>query len=307
MVGAVRPALLVLLGAVTVVLLIACVNVANLLLAQGWSRSREIALRRTLGASLGRLTRQFLAESLLLATAGGALGVLLAIWGLDLLLRLAPSDLPRLETVRVDVGVLTVSLAVTVTVALIFGALPTLQARRIDLHAALQGEGAAARPAAQAAGGSATCWSPPKWRCRSCSWSGAGLLIRSSGKASGGGPGLPHRAGREARPHASRVALSPGFHRASSLGRGVGLLPALLDRAAAVPGVGALRLAASHPLAPGFTNSFVIVGREAEYAQQPEISIRVVSPGLFPGDGRAPAAGSPARGPGRSGRAGAYC
>jgi predicted permease len=281
MVGSVRPALLVLLGAVTLVLLIACVNVANLLLAQGWARNREIALRRTLGASLPRLTRQFLAESLLLATAGGVLGVLLAVWGLDLLLRLAPPDLPRLETVRVDLGVLTVAIGVTVAVALVFGLLPTLQARRIDLHGALQGGGGRG-----ATGGIA------KRRARDLLVAaevalsvvlvvGAGLLIRSLWKLQAVDPGfrtaqvLKLDLTLPASRYPQNFAEHPHWTAVS------GFYQRLLKRAAAVPGVGAVALAASHPLAPGFTNSFVIVGREAEYTQQPEIAIRVVSPGYF--------------------------
>ena len=278
MVGAVRPALLVLLGAVTLVLLIACVNVANLLLAQGWARSREIALRRTLGASLPRLTRQFLAESLLLAVAGGTLGVLLAVWGLDLLLRLAPSDLPRLETVRVDVGVLTVAIAVTMSVALVFGLLPTLQARRIDLHAALQGAGNRG-----ATGGVGSRRIRDLLVAAEVALSvvlvvGAGLLLRSLGKLQAVDPGfrteqvvkldltLPaSRYPQDFSVHPHWTAVSAFYQR-------------LLERAAVAPGVGAVALAANHPLAPGFTNSFVIVGREAEYTQQPEIAIRIVSP-----------------------------
>jgi predicted permease len=281
MVGAVRPALLVLLGAVTLVLLIACVNVANLLLAQGWARSREIALRRALGASLPRLTRQFLAESLLLATLGGALGVLLAVWGLDLLLRLAPSDLPRLETVRMDLGVLTVAIGVTTAVALVFGALPTLQARRIDLHGALQGGGGRG-----ATGGVAHRRARDLLVTAEVALSvvlvvGAGLLIRSLWKLQAVDPGFrtaqvlkldltlpPSRYPQDFAEHPHWTAVSGFYQR-------------LLERASAVPGVGAAALAASHPLAPGFTNSFVIVGREAEYTQQPEIAIRVVSPGYF--------------------------
>ncbi len=281
MVGSVRPALLVLLGAVTLVLLIACVNVANLLLAQGWARSREIALRRTLGASLPRLTRQFLAESLLLAAAGGALGVLLAVWGLDLLLQLAPSDLPRLETVQVDIGVLTVAILVTMVVALVFGILPTLQARRIDLHGALQGSGSRG-----ATGGLANRRVRDLLVAAEVALSvvlvvGAGLLIRSLGKLQSVDPGfrteqvvkldltLPaSRYPQNFAEHPHWTAVSGFYQR-------------LLERAAALPGVGAVALAASHPLAAGFTNSFVIVGREAEYTQQPEIAIRVVSPGYF--------------------------
>jgi putative ABC transport system permease protein len=140
-VGGVRPALVLLLGAVALLLLVACANVASLLLAQGWARAREFALRRTLGASTFRLARQFLIESLLVTGTAGALGVGVAIWGLDLLLGLAPADLPRLSEVRVDGAVLAVTLALALSVGLAFGLVPLAQASRLDLHAAVQGDG----------------------------------------------------------------------------------------------------------------------------------------------------------------------
>ena len=281
MVGAVRPALLVLLGAVTLVLLIACVNVANLLLAQGWARSREIALRRTLGASLPRLARQFLAESLLLAMVGGALGVLLAVWGLDLLLRLAPADLPRLDTVRVDLGVLAVALSVTLAVAIAFAILPTLQARRGDLHGSLQAGGSRGATGGPGARKARDLLVAGEVALSVVLVVGAGLLIRSLWKLQTVDPGfrtaqvmkldltLPtSRYPQNFAEHPHWTTVSNFYRR-------------LLERAGEVPGIEAVALAASHPLASGFTNSFVIVGREAEYPQQPEIAIRVVSDGYF--------------------------
>jgi predicted permease len=124
----VRPALLVLLGAVGFLLLVACANVVNLLLAQAAARERELAIRSALGAGRNRLVRQFLTEALLLSVAGGALGVLAALWGVDVLVGLAPSNLPRLEDVAVNLPVLSFTFAVSVAVAAALGIFTALRA-----------------------------------------------------------------------------------------------------------------------------------------------------------------------------------
>jgi predicted permease len=126
--GQVRPALLILLGAVGFLLLVACANVANLLLAQASAREKELAIRAALGAGRVRLVRQFLTEALLLSVAGGALGVFAALWGVDVLLTLAPANLPRLEGVSVNLPVLLFALAVSVAVAVGLGIFTALRA-----------------------------------------------------------------------------------------------------------------------------------------------------------------------------------
>lgn len=138
MVGDVRPALLLLLGAVALVLIIACVNMANLLLTRGAVRQRELAMRGALGAGRGRLVRQLLTESTLLSLAGGAIGVLLAWWGVRTLVRLDPGNIPRLDSVRIDGGVLLFSLGVAAATGLLFGLLPALHLSRLDLRTVLQ-------------------------------------------------------------------------------------------------------------------------------------------------------------------------
>src|SRR5437762_3579752 len=136
----VRPALLILVGAISLVLLIACANVANLLLARGAMRQREAALRQALGAGRARLIRQFLTESLLLAVFGGAVGLLLAYQGVDLFIRLAP-DIPRLNETTIDPHVLFFSVVLTLGTALIFGIAPALQGSSADLQDSLKESG----------------------------------------------------------------------------------------------------------------------------------------------------------------------
>jgi len=130
--GNVRQTLLILLGAVGFLLLVGCANVANLLLARAAARERELAVRVALGAGRGRLVRQFLAESLLLALAGGTLGVLMAQWGMATLVALAPPNLPRLGEVSINVPVLLFALGVSILVAMGLGVLTALRATAHD-------------------------------------------------------------------------------------------------------------------------------------------------------------------------------
>ncbi|NDQ55959.1 MAG: ABC transporter permease [Acidipila sp.] len=137
--GDVQPALLVLLAAVALVLLIACANVSNLLLARATARQREITIRRALGASPARLIRQFLTESVLLSLAGGALGVLLASWTLQALHAFPPANIPRVDEIHLDGSVLGFVLLLSMFTGILFGLVPALKSAAMDLAGSLKG------------------------------------------------------------------------------------------------------------------------------------------------------------------------
>jgi putative ABC transport system permease protein len=155
----IRPALLVLLGGVGFVLLIACVNVANLLLARAVGREREVAMRIALGAGRFRLIRQFLAESTLLALAGGGAGLFLALWGTDLLMKVVPSRIPvpnaadavMLPKVHIDAQVVLFTLLVSLLTGIVFGLVPAFQGARCDVNESLKegGRGSLSGPHGQ--------------------------------------------------------------------------------------------------------------------------------------------------------------
>ena len=275
--GGVKPALLVLVGAVVLVLLVACANVANLLLARGAAREREVTVRAALGASVARLTRRFLLESAALTLAGVGIGLGMAFAGLRLLLTLAPGSIPRVGSVGIDARVLAVTLGLGALVGLAFGMVPALQARR--RHAALPWHGAARGATA----------GREHHRFRAALvvaelalavilMAGAGLLIKSLWRLYHVDPGFSVQGVLKAEfqlpsSYPQRMADWPRWQEIRRFGAEV------TRRIAALPGVTAVSLAGAHPLEAGYTSSIVVVGREAEAADWPEPSIRLIDAG----------------------------
>lgn len=140
-VGDVRSVLFILLGAVGLVLLIACTNVASLMLARATQRGREIAIRAAVGATRHRLVRQLLTESLLLSILGGLAGLIVSVWAVDLFIKLSPGDIPRLHEASVDLRLLGFTLFVSLATGIGFGLLPAFQATRTDLNTSLKDGG----------------------------------------------------------------------------------------------------------------------------------------------------------------------
>jgi predicted permease len=190
MVGEVKPFLLLLQAAVTFVLLIACVNVANLLLARSTGRVHEFAIRVALGASKGRALRQLLTESVLLGLAGGGLGLLLASWGLKAALKGLPEALPRAEDVHLNGRVLLFTLGVSLIAGVLFGLAPAFKNSRPDLHETLKGGGRGASGARHRA---QTVFVILEMALALVLLAGGGLMIRSLAKLWSVDPGFDAR------------------------------------------------------------------------------------------------------------------
>jgi predicted permease len=278
--GPVKPALFVLLGAVALLLLVACVNAASLLLARSSIRTREVSVRRALGAGAGPLLRLFFAESALITLAAAILGVAIAFLGVRVMIGLAPADVPRLDSASVDGAVLALAGALAVLVTFVFGLAPALQLRHTDVEQALRADGVRAS-SSRATSRLQRALVVAEIALAVLLVCSAGLLIRSFWNLEGVNPGFASQGVLKAEyqlpdsRYPSDYSKWPNFKEQHAFTR------ALLERASELPGVESSAIAGNHPLDPGFTNSFTVVGREAEARNWPEISIRRVSPGYF--------------------------
>jgi putative ABC transport system permease protein len=273
-VGNIRPQLLTLFGAVGLVLLIACVNVANLLLAQATRREREIALRTALGARRSDVVRQLLTESVILGVLGGGLGLLLAVWGVRAVTRLELRWIPRLDSVGIDWTILLFALGVSVLTGVLFGLVPALKASKPDVYEALR-EGTKASEAggkhllrralvvAEVAIGVVVLMA-------------AGLMVRSFRAVDSVDPGFDTEG-----TVTIELALLRTKYLRSDQQRGFyqRLMPELRSR----PEFEQVGLVTYLPLAPlDHRVTLEVEGREvAEGAPNPEVSLRMISPGYF--------------------------
>ena len=271
-VGSARQPLLVLLGAVLLVLLIACANVANLMLARGAARAREIAVRTALGASRSRLVRQLLTESALLALGGTVCGVVLSAWSLDLLLAAAPASIRHLADVRVDRAVLGFAAALSALTTVLFGLVPALHATRTNLVDALKD------------GGSGTA-GPSRGRLRRALvvgqfalslmlLAGAGLLLRSFAEVLRVQPGFDARGVL-----AAQVTLGGGRYDPDEAQQRY--WADVVRRVSAIPGVESAGAISSPPLEGRGDWSYFIEGYEAKPGEFPDDELRQVTPGYF--------------------------
>jgi len=276
MVGDVGRALWVLLGAVGLVLLIACANVGHLMLARGLARRSEIAVRSALGAGRGRLVRQLLHESLLLALVGGGAGVLLAYWGVDALATLAAGVLPRAGEIRVDGAVLSFAVGVSVATALLFGLVPALRASRPDLTRDLRdGRGGGTAGGRSRLRGALVV---AEVALAVVLVVAAGLLTRSLTRM------LDADTGFDAE-HLVALSLVIPDHRYPEQSQYLEMYRQLAERLEAIPGVATVASTKALPLAGGKGiegASFTIEGRPTpERGQKPQAEWHPVSPSFF--------------------------
>jgi putative ABC transport system permease protein len=270
----VKPVLYTLLGAVGCVLLIACANLANLLLARATARSREISIRAALGAGRARLIRQLLTESVVLAVCGGIAGVLLARWGLDALLALAPTSLPRITEIHLDFGVLLFSLALSIVTGLLFGIAPALLAARADVNEALK-QGTRGSTEGGARGRLRSALVVIEVTFSLMLLGGAGLLARSFMQLTHVDPGFVPE-------NATLLRISLPQKKYAEKDQQIAFANALLERIRNLPGVQAAGVTHSMPLVGDYVLGFNIEGRpHIDPADLPNTNYYAVTPDYF--------------------------
>ena len=273
-VAPVQPALVVLTFAVGLLLVMACANLANLLLARGAAREKEFSLRTALGAGRVRLVRQLLTESLVVATLGAAVGLGIAAWSLQFIAALASQDLPRFEEIRVDWRVLGFTLLVSCFSGLLFGLFPALAGAKTNLNAALK-EGAAISMGGSRRGASRALI-VPQFALAVVLLVGAGLLGNSFVRLLRVNPGFNPNGVL-----AAQLFFSPVEY-ADRDQRGALALQQMLERVRAIPGVLSAGMVTALPMTGGADTDFVIEGRPAPPPNnEPEADIRSADPGYF--------------------------
>jgi predicted permease len=270
----IRPVLLVLFGAVGLVLLIVCTNVASLFLARAASREREVALRLALGAGRGRIARQLLVESVLLSVAGGLIGLVLALWGVHALVAAAPSSIPRASEIGVDVRVLGFVLGLSLLTGIAFGAVPAFQLGGLDANGPLK-DGSHAIAGSRATRRLRKVLVVAEVSLAMVLVIGAGLLLESIARLQRVEPGFdPERL------LVTQLKLPPA--RYPDPARIRAYYDQVQARVSAIPGAASVALAFEHPMSPGWTTSFTIAGRPVPpEGQAPEARMRPVTPGYF--------------------------
>jgi putative ABC transport system permease protein len=273
-VGEYRPALILLLGAVVLVLLIACANLANLLAARGATRAREFAVRAAVGASRWQIIRQLLLESLVLALIGGSLGLALAAWGRDLLVALSPPGVPRFEDLSLNGWVLAFSFALSIVTSFLFGLWPAWHTSHADVQLALKsgGHGSSDSPAARR---SRDLLVVAEVALTLILLSAAGLVLKSFANT------RALRLGFD--PHlllSARIDLpEPSY---SDEKKQLSFSEALLAKLSALPGVENAAVASNPPLMTGWQTSFLPEGAaEPEPGKLPSAEMAVITPGYF--------------------------
>jgi predicted permease len=270
----VRTAMLVLAGAAGFVLLIACANIANLILVRGVRRQGEMAIRAALGGSTGRLLRQVLTESMVLAAGGGVLGLLIGMWGKNLLLRVTPAQMlfftPPFDT-RVEPTVLMFTAALTIATGAIVGSLPAWQSTRVDFGRALK-QGVRVAPGS----GMRAVLVVTEVAFAVLLLTGAGLLIRSFARLQHVDPGFQPD-------HAVSFRLSLPDEKYDNAAKRIAFVETLLGRLRSAAGVASAAVTTFAPMAGReFATSLVVAGRpDLPLSARPSIQVRAVTPDYF--------------------------